>query len=659
MQTHFDTRQPAMYFLLAALAVVVLPHMSHLPVWVILSCYSFILWRFLYTLGRVPLPHKLLVYIILFLVLFGLIGSFPTIIGRRSATAMMLVLLCLKLFELRGLRDVAFIIQLALFAVVATFLYSQTIPVTISMLIAVTLLVTALISFSHAKVSYTATPAIEKAHSKLAVKMLAYAMPLAIAAFILFPRSSAPIWGVPEDSFHAQTGISDEMSPGRINRLSDSNEVAFRVEFQSPIPSRPLRYWRGPVLWHFDGFNWTAPTAERKTIKAVPYKSSPDAVSYTITLEPHNSYWLFPLDIPNEIPAFSNLTPELTLLSKKPVNKIIRYTLTSNTRYAPPKIDRLPDARYLNVPDDAAPQARIMLRDITQQAKQPMDVVQAVLELFRTGDFYYSRTPPLLEDYPIDEFLFKTRRGYCEHYASTFTVLMRLAGIPARVVTGYQGGDINPLDNYMIVRQSDAHAWSEVYIEGSGWLRIDPTAVIPADHIESSIDASRILTSAGESYSLPRAKWLGRTLKQLRYSIDMINNRWNQWVIGYNSKKQKSLFSNLGLPEITLESISIILFTVLSIITAIIALNIFIAQRSRISGIDLVYRRFLNKLGRHKLIKSPSEGALDFSMRVAEQFPEQKLNLLRIAAVYNRLRYRDNTTKDLQHLKKVIRELQI
>ena len=655
----FQTSRTGMYFLLAGLVVVLLPHIDHLPLWTSLTCFSVLMWRLLYDLNRLPLPNKVVIFLLFVLITLGVLSSYFTIVGREAGSAMLISMICLKLFEIKSLRDISFIVQLAFFAIVVTFLFSQSIFVAITMLVAVLFLITALISFQHAKSGQNRPAYSEKDHLRLATKMVLYAIPLAIIIFIFFPRTSTPLWGLPSDAFQAKTGLSDEMSPGKISSLSDNQAVAFRVQFQSRIPQPAKTYWRGPVLWAFDGHTWSAPASQRRAMKTITLGHPANPIEYTITLEPHNNIWLFALDQPATIPDHALLSSEMQLLARKPVNHLTRYELTSYLDYSLPWIGRLPPERYLQVPAEAAPRARQYMQGLMQQYPDKAALVNAVLQRFGNQQYYYTRHPPPLFGDPTDAFLFGTRRGFCEHYASSFTVLMRLAGIPARVVTGYQGGEMNPLSNYMIVRQSDAHAWSEIYLVGKGWLRVDPTAVIPAGNIENADDAVRLRSELFDARNLSGQNWFAASAKQLQFTWDMVNNRWNQWVIGYSNQKQKSLFKAIGVPEITWRGLSYVLFATLSVFTLLIAANIFQAQRIRKNAIEKTYQQFLRKLRPLHIEKSPAEGAVSFSQRVARRFPHQTTELMHIARLYNQIRYADSNPGTVDAFRQAVKSVHL
>lgn len=645
--------QPAALILLLGLFLVLLPHFLHLPLWLSLVMIVLIFWRGAYELQLCQIPNKTILFLFTIMLLTGIVFSYHTLIGRNAGSAMLLGLLCLKLFEIKSFRDIAVIINLALFSIVINFLFNQSIPVAFTMLLALVFLFTALISFQHDYKKLTKINPIplklvranEKQHFKLAFKMLSQAIPFAIVLFILFPRVNGPLWGLPEDAFSGKTGLSDQMSPGRISQLSNNTAVAFRVKFNSAIPASNKLYWRGPVMWHFDGYSWTSPSNERMAITSYNFTGLSEKTDYSITLQPHNNYWMFALDLPSILPDRSRLSANMQLLSISPVQKLKRYQLNSYTRYILPAYSQITMQRYLNLPESYSNEPGSSLyksRRLIQQLKDStsnQQTVKNVLNYFATQKFFYSRTPPLLYNNPIDEFLFDTKRGYCEHYASSFTVLMRLAGIPARVVTGYQGGEINPIDNYMTIRQSDAHAWSEVFLEKKGWVRIDPTAAIPPGNIENTADALRLNSSLKKPSHLFESSWLSKQMKQMRFAWDAVNNRWNQWILGYNNKRQKAFFAAIGIPEITWQGLSQLLFSILAVLTGLLAFIVFSTHSKKQNKVQNIYLKFLKKLKKYNLVKIKTEGANDFCQRVITKLPEHKDAIKQITLLYQQLRY--------------------
>jgi len=630
---------PSAVLIILTVSAVLLPLVPHLPLWLNILCLCLIIWRLLHDLGRAPLPGRYLRLLLILLSLAGLFLNYYTLFGRTAGSAFLALLLCMKLLEMHSRRDRMVVIFLASFIVVTGFLFSQSIFNGMYMLIEAMLLTTALISINHQPAAYLSRHIVYQDYLRLASRMLLQAAPLALVLFILFPRVPGPLWGMPEDVGGATTGLSEEMSPGRISQLSNNDAVAFRVKFHGDIPPQNVLYWRGPVLWNFNGYDWNAPKSEFRLRLETEFEKYEPAVDYTVTLEPHQQRWLFALDLPAILPPKSRMSAELQVLSLQPVDKVTRYELRSHTRYriepsASPQL-----RRYLGLPANIAPRSRSLVQTWQQQYDSHPELIQRALEFFRTEEFYYSRQPPLLFDDPVDEFLFQTRKGYCEHFASAFTVMMRQAGIPARVVTGYLGGEMNPLADYMIIRQSDAHAWSEVWIADQGWIRIDPTSVIPPERIESAADLLRRQPQDSRQRRLIELNWMGQSVRQARYAWDAVNNRWNQWIVGFNEKRQLDLLTSLGMPNINWRGMTLLLFSLLAGILLLFGLYLFRRDNPPLDPANQLYQRFLDKIEKLGFTKQDNESALTFARHIKSNRQDLAKEVDYITHVYNKLRY--------------------
>ena len=462
-------------------------------------------------------------------------------------------------------------------------------------------------------------------------------LPLMILFFVLFPRIAGPLWGLPSDAFAGMTGLSDTMTPGSISRLVQSDAVAFRAQFAGRPPPPAVRYWRGPVLENFDGRAWTP--ARGGSDPAPESETGGTPVRYTVTLEPSNKRWIFALEVPDPLapPTGTRLTPDLQLLAARALEHRARYTLTSFPQH---RFGMDADARVLRralrLPEYGNPETRALARRLRAQSASDADLVNRTLRLFHDEPFVYTLTPPQLGSDGIDEFLFTTRRGFCEHYASAFTFLMRAAGIPARVVTGYQGGEFNRVGNYLIVRQSDAHAWSEVWLEGQGWVRVDPTAAVAANRIEQGIASA---LPAGEPlpfFVRTDAAWL----RQLRLRWDALDNQWNQWVLGYNQERQIGLFASLGFGIVSWRELALGLVVGIGLLLGGIALlTLRNGRRPRGDEVQALYLKFCAKLAKAGIPRLATEGPLDFAARVRAARPEWATAVDDIVRCYVQLRY--------------------
>ncbi len=652
-------------WLFVGLLMVILPHFAYQKFAIMVCCSMLLLWRFLYDIKIVTLPPRWLRIVLAFSA-FACVGALHhTIFGRDAGVSLLLIMLSLKLLEMQKKRDFIVAVSLGFFVVITSFLYSQSVLIAVYMFATIIVLTTALIVTHRLKSSL-----FDSVNVRLAGTMLLLAIPIAILLFVLFPRLPSPMWGLPEDAFAGMSGLSDHMSPGQISRLSDSDAVAFRVQFSSPLPTPSQLYWRGPVFSHFDGKTWssaqatvlgeTAPNPIPTTIK---YRNSGRAsmelrqqdivgkdnmVGYSITLEPHNQHWLFALEMPALLPPQSTFSEAFELISNQPVKKLMHYELRSYLNYELEPNHLANRHVYLQMPSNVGIKAQQLIlqliTSISDQKDRDEKIVAAILNYFRQQPFVYTKQPPLLPDDPIDQFLFETRQGFCEHYASAFTFLMRSAGIPARVVTGYQGGEFNSLGDYLIVRQSDAHAWSEVWITGKGWMRVDPTAAIPPERVQYSDHLQRFRSSVATS--TVDLSWVSSAWRKMKLGWDNVNHVWNMWIIGYNNKKQNSFMSWLGMGDFGWQGLAIVLFSGLFALVLLVAFQVLYRTHASSDPVQKIYQRYCRKLERIGLRKSHSEGASHFAKRAIGLHPELSGPINNITRLYNTIRYSHHDVSD-------------
>jgi transglutaminase-like putative cysteine protease len=476
------------------------------------------------------------------------------------------------------------------------------------------------------------------------LRFFAQGIPLAAVLFVVFPRLAGPLWGLPADHA-AQTGLSDRMSPGAISALSLSDAVAFRVDFEGLAPSPAQRYWRGPVLARFDGREWrTSPGRAAGELAS----GRGERVSYTVSLEPHGKPWLFALDMPSSVPYLEGgavtergremafLSRDQQLLALMPITQPTHYRVTSLLRgtHPPPNgpAATLQWRENLHLPPGNE-RSVAFARDLRAFHTDDLDFVRAVLDLFRTGSFVYTLTPQLLQGDPVDAFLFDTKRGFCEHYAGAFVVLLRAAGIPARVVTGYQGGEINPAGGYLIVRQSDAHAWAEALIGGE-WRRFDPTAAVAPSRIESGLGAA---LPEGEGVPL-LARIDAGWLKGFQLAWDALNHDWRRNVVGFDRDRQKSILRELSLDRLAPWQIAAIVALLAAAWLGLLLAWLVVRGRRRDPAAAL-WDRLGARLGRAGLPRLPHEGPVAYSRRAAARWPEFAPALHGIGDAYASIRY--------------------
>ena len=641
-------------WLVLALLMAALPHVERVPWWVTLLAALLIGWRLYITRYGLHLPRNWLLLLIAAGALGGIFISYGRILGRDSGIALLVIMLALKLLEMATLRRAMIVIFLCYFLVITDFLYSQSIPTALYLLCVVWIVTATMIGFQ-----FRALQPGYLYQLRSAGIMLAQSVPLMLVLFVLFPRVHAPIWSMPQDAYSGTTGLSDEMAPGSVSQLILSEAIAFRVSFESQLPPVNRLYWRGPVLWNFDGYTWTAarPSFRVSYPGSREYQALGDPVEYAVTVEPHSRRWLFALDLPARVPPRSQVTNDFQLLFETRVSSRIRYDMISYLSYrnnAEPEDNEL--QRALSLPANSNPRSAELAKKLRRAAPDDGAYITAVLAMFRNQNFNYTTTPPLLlgRD-PVDEFLFSTRAGFCEHYASSFAVLMRMAGVPARIVTGYQGGELNTVGNYLTVRQSDAHAWVEVWLKGDGWVRVDPTAAVSPARIEAGLSAAVPQT---EGLALLRGHYAW--LRSARMTWDSLANSWNQAVLGYTQDRQRQLMRRIGIDDATWRSLATLLFVVAGVITLILAgLMLHKLREARPDPVIAAYTRFCRQLARRGVARHPSEGPDAFCRRAMASRPELAPSICSISALYMRLRYGDSAREsDVLQLRREVAAFQ-
>ena len=636
-----------MLWLFAGLALAASPHAQRLPWWVTSAGALLFAWRFYLAWKQSRLPSRWLIFPVALGGIIGVYLTYRTIFGRDAGVTLLVLLLALKLMEMRLLRDVYVVTFLAYFLALTNFFYSQTIPTAGLMLVTVFVVSASLVGFN--------APQCRPADNfKTAATLLAQAGPVMLLLFFLFPRVPGPLWGLPQDAFAGVTGLGDTMSPGAISRLSQSDAIAFRVRFDGNPPPRPQLYWRGPVFWEFDGKTWRAGGLPRLR-SSVQFTGLGPPVDYEVTLEPHNRPWLFALDLPARVPPNARVTSDYQLLSLQPVRGRIRYEVQSYPSYRATSGAEPHDLEAaLDLPPRFNPRATALAREWRRTLGRDEAIVRQAFEFLRSGGFEYTLQPPLLGTHTVDEFLFATKQGFCEHFAASFVFLMRAADVPARVVTGYQGGDINPVDNYMVVRQADAHAWAEVRLENRGWVRYDPTAAVAPMRVDGGIAAA--VPQSGALPLLMRGDLIW--LRAARDRWEALGNKWNQWVLGYNPERQREMMVWFGVRSPSWQTLAMILFWGVASVIALMALWL-LARYTPADPTQRVWLAFCGKLGRSGIARSATEGPLDYTERAATRFPHRAELMRAITGLYVELRYgKGGDPQSLARLKSLVREFQ-
>ncbi len=641
-------------WLVIGIALASFPHWQRLPIWIPALHVGLLAIRIILPL-RLPLlwsnqksSINIIRLIIMLAGVFGVYGSYGTLAGRDVGIALLVMLAALKIFESNSKRDFYICTYLGYFLIITNFFYSQTIPTATYMLFVMIIMTAGLINFNDTEQQLNLPERL-----KLSSTLLIQSIPILLILFILFPRVNGPLWGIPKDAFTGVTGIDDQMSPGTISKLVQSREVAFRVSFADQIPNQSKLYWRGPVLWQTDGRKWTTGKADSSR-RHEQIEFTGDSINYNVTIEPTNKKWLFGLEMISNLPDKTYLTYDLQLKSREPVRARKAYSLTSHSSYRHWTEDDKDLQRGLILPELNHPRTRALASKLKNDFADPELILNAAIEWLKQKNFIYTLNPPLMTGDMVDEFLFDTRQGFCEHYASAFTILMRAAGIPARVVTGYLGGEINPVGNYLIIRQHHAHAWTEVWLDEKGWIRIDPTSIVSPSRLSEGIESSIPEAIIDIPLGLKNNATAVRFWQQIRNTVDMINYQWAQWVLGYSPERQKLFLQKLGFDDIDWKELTLLLLFFIGIIVSAIAVYMFTKRPVSRDPAKKYYDLFCNKMARAGLPRKSYEGPIDYAKRLTFEGKEHGKDIQAITDLYVYIRYRSNYDK-LSQLKKAIR----
>lgn len=649
-----------LYALATVLLLVQLPHVLHLPIWITLTGAGLVGLR-LFLLHE---PDQKVLRFLLSPITVTLLAAatallirldFGYSIGRDPSVAFLFVLVAAKFAEIRRASDATLLLCLAAFLLLTQYFYSQTI---LSALITLPAIIA--LAFALSILRDSDNPVKNTQQIKLVSKLLLHGLPLAALLFFIFPRLPGPLWSLPEDSM-ATTGLSDSMSPGSIGEISKSNEVAFRVEFDGPAPAPNQLYWRGPVLSEFDGRNWKTSKTMMET--GPRHQGAKDKLhNYTVMLQPHKQRWLFALDAAISLPKSDNIQTDTSgfqtsnrvlgrlmsdgqLIANKPVSQLLRYRQSSNlsetlhTSRTPPHNTRFLPGKNTKTIEFAA--------SLRQNTTSDMDYARSVLQHFNRDVFRYTLKPQLLGDAPVDEFLFQTKEGFCEHYAAAFVVMMRAADIPARVVTGYMGGQMN--DDYMIVRQSDAHAWAEAHIDGA-WRRFDPTGFVAPSRVEQGLSAALPNETSNTGFARLDSNWLRQT--QLKW--DSLNHQWQRFVVNFDNDSQDKIWDKFGFGNPSMLQLTIAVIT-MSLAWSLLILGIPRKALQHLSKNEKLWRRLCHLLRKFGFARIPGESASEFLTRVIVRWPSQRDCLILLDSEFRKLRFQNMNTKEAAFTRRIIR----
>jgi len=636
--------------LLASIHLSALPLYKAMPATIIILIAGVTIWQIFLIIEKKSMPGKLIQLFMILITVLIVLYSYGNIFGQRPGLALVVLMTLLKLFETRTSRDCYIVIYSAIFIIASNFFHSQSIWMILYVFIFVGFLLSLLIALSDRLNSVSFHTRIT-----MATRLIIYALPLMLVLFILFPRIPGPLWGLPADTFSSQTGLSEQMSPGSINRLINSSAIAFRVKFNGTVPEHKQRYWRGAVLSLYDGKTWRRSDAPEKAKANIKYDSSNRKTTlYSITLEPTNLSWLLSLEYPVSYDHKYSFNREAMLITKNKISNVINYVIESQTNASNQAMFAQESFKNRSLPRNLNPKTVSFARQLFMKSDRDVQqYINNVLSYFTNNNFVYTLNPDLLGDHAMDDFLFNSRRGFCEHYASAFVYLMRAADVPSRIVIGYQGGTMNPLDDYMIVRQSDAHAWAEVWLDNH-WTRVDPTAAVSSDRVERGVQFSGL-----EGDRLPLLLVSGSSfIKNAGFLYDSFQNSWNQWVIGFNQKKQNDLLKYLGFNKATSSNLILLLVSCLSIAGFIITWLLFKQRPTVKDPVQQYYNVFCEKLQRNGVLRGLHEGPADFEQRVCNRLDMTtpvRNDVLFIFEAYRNLHYGNQNNLNL--LKRYIRKI--
>lgn len=652
------------YALLFAIAFAILPKTEDLPIWLNISVLLCFLWRIPAIEQRLPLPNTFTKAVLVLASLAAIKYSYNTWFGPEAGTAFLILCVALKLLETRDERDCYVVLTLAYFVLASHFLFSQSLLTTLYIACGLLVVTTAYISFNQ---SISLTHSIKKAFV-----LLGQALPLMLILYVFFPRLP-PLWSLKLSEGSGKTGMSDYMSPGDLAKLSQSSELAFRVEFlNQQIPPKRELYWRGLTFSHFDGTTWRpsrvealadinaawvehgVPTWAESQIELQPQQPK----QYKVILEATDQVWLYSLAVPYSRTHGVGLTRDFRLINQEPIFQRFSYeVLQFNATRLDPVLPHWLREDNLQLPRQTNPVAQKMAHSWRNFYGSDEAYIKAILRWFTKSEFYYTLSPPLLQQHRIDDFLFNSKRGFCEHYSSAFTFLLRAAGIPARVVVGYQGGTLSPTGDSWQVRQMDAHAWVEAWLPHRGWIRFDPTAAIAPDRIEQGMGDMANNQELWGSSALSTLKYNNyKMFSQLRNMVDYMNYRWQKDIVGYDVNNQDQFLLKL-LGDSSIWKRIAIMFGALILIATLLAVWTILRGQKRHHPADKIIIKLSNRLEKRGLQRHQGEGIAAYLQRLQQLQPHWQQTLLELEQEYCAIRYQENYQQGTQKLTQIVSKL--
>ncbi|CAM3514210.1 transglutaminase TgpA family protein [Parendozoicomonas haliclonae] len=661
----------ASFSLVFILVLVCLPLAPLLPAgtWVLVSLV--VGWRLILLRARGAHPGKLIRTLLVVVALALVLLHYGTLLGLEAGATTLVSAYTLKLLEMRSRRDALVLSFMGFFVVVTGLLFSQSIAMTGYLLVCLVALVSVLVGLHQPGTQTDIGPAL-----RTGLLLSAQALPLMVILFVLVPRIP-PLWAVPHPDNSARTGLSDEMAPGDIARLSQSGELAFRATFTGEVPPPEQRYWRAVVMYWFDGRRWSqgdqkdwqkVGVAEEELISWYPQKPAwaPEQSSanvdyrYDIILEPSGRPWLPVLGPVNTAVQGTGLTRDWRLLSRDNVDLLRQYSMpSSGFQGMDAELPTWLKAASLQLPATGNARARQWAEELASQyGSNTPALVSVVLRHFREQDYYYTLRPPTLSGNTIDAFLFDTRRGFCAHYAGALTFILRAAGIPSRVVAGYQGGEVKE-GGVVQVRQFDAHAWVEYWQAGYGWQRVDPTAAVAPERVEQGLEQAVAEEGSfleGNLFSPVRYRHID-WVNTLRLQYEQLEYQWQRLVLSYDEDAQKDLFKDLFPGKDTLTVLLQLLVITVLLVMVISLIWVTRPWQQKLAPADRYYQQFCQRMKRKGLPRHPGEGPEDYALRIKRERPEWGQKAQEVTELYIRLAYANQEPQSheatLQQLKRL------
>ncbi|MBF0100485.1 MAG: DUF3488 domain-containing transglutaminase family protein [Desulfobacterales bacterium] len=626
----YDSSEIILYYIIVALLVAILPLLFILPIWI--KVWVLVMWGYVY-IGQKKqwrLPNFIMRHILFAFGMICWLASSGIRFDGQDYMALLAIMAGLKPLEIQTHRDRIIAVFLAYFCVIASLFTFENLSMTLYMFFSVFITTSVLIKLHQPKDGILN-------YFRLSFWLLIQSVPVMLISFFLFPRIQNSFW-VTGLMARETTGFSDRLELGKMSRLIQREATAFKVKFNGPIPAPENLYWRGIIFDYFTGDNWIYENSERVSHGKI---EGENPVDYEVILEPHGKKWVFALDVPVSGPNWAKILDDHTLRSYHNIYQKKRFRAVSYLSIQG-DVFQTWDTKSLKLPADGNPKARAMAEELKKRSESPDQIIQSALDMFVRENFVYTLDPPMLKDDLIDDFLFRTRQGFCEHYASAFTFLMRASGIPSRIVGGYQGGEINPYDQYLIIRQSDAHVWVEVWLKGRGWVRIDPTAYVVPERIQRGVDAVLEPDKIYGFFSLRRWKSVSDFANKVRFAWGMINNQWEQWVMGYSYIEQLQLLKQLGIQTGTWKGAIQVLGLACMLILLFSAFYMIINQSRPVAypeKVQKIYLKFCHKMAKAGYVKSLSQGPLDYMNSITTEDEHFKSKMSDIIDHYICIRY--------------------